>query len=127
MSPVPALQLAAQQALSRALQHISIPKRFSLPMRDIWDLQLRLPQRRGKRAAQSREHPRFRAAYDFLLLREAAGEIDPGLGDWWTAYQESDDHEQQRLVDKASAEAPAGRSSRRRPRKRRRRSSPGTS
>lgn len=127
MPPVPALQLAAQQALSRQLQHISIPKRFSLPMRDIWDLQLRLPQRRGKRAAQSREHPRFRAAYDFLLLREAAGEIDPGLGDWWTAYQESDGHEQQRLVDKASSEAPTDRSSRRRPRKRRRRSSPGTS
>lgn len=129
MPPIPALQLASQQVLSRQLQHISIPKRFSLPVRDIWDLQQRLPQRRGKRALQTREHPRFRAAYDFLLLREAAGEIAPGLGDWWTAYQEGDEHEQRRLLEKAGADGgPAGSNTRRRrPRKRRRRSSPGTS
>ncbi|WP_444679034.1 polynucleotide adenylyltransferase PcnB [Halomonas sp. E19] len=129
MPPIPALQLASQQVLSRQLQHISIPKRFSLPVRDIWDLQQRLPQRRGKRALQTREHPRFRAAYDFLLLREAAGEIAPGLGDWWTAYQEGDEHEQRRLLEKAGTDAgPAGNSARRRrPRKRRRRSSPGPS
>ena len=128
MPPVPALQLAAQQVLSRQLKHISIPKRFSMPMRDIWDLQLRLPQRRGKRAIQTREHPRFRAAYDFLLLREAAGEIEPGLGEWWTAYQEGDEHEQQRLLEKSRTDtAPGGGRSRRRPRKRRRRSSPGSS
>ncbi|KAA0010904.1 polynucleotide adenylyltransferase PcnB [Billgrantia pellis] len=126
MPPIPALQLASQQALSRQLKHISIPKRFSLPMRDIWDLQLRLPQRRGKRALQTREHPRFRAAYDFLLLREAAGEIEPGLGEWWTAYQEGDEHDQRRLLEKAGGDAgPGGNSRRRRPRKRRRRSSSG--
>lgn len=126
MPPIPALQAAAQQVISRQLQHISIPKRFSLPMRDIWDLQQRLPKRSGKRAQQTREHPRFRAAYDFLLLREAAGEIPPGLGDWWTAYQEGDEHDQQRLVGKAQDSAPGGngRSRRRRPRKRRRRSAP---
>jgi poly(A) polymerase len=127
MPPIPALQLASQQVLSRQLQHISIPKRFSMPMRDIWDLQQRLPQRRGKRALQTRDHPRFRAAYDFLLLREAAGEIEPGLGDWWTAYQEGDEHEQRRLLDKAGADAGPGNSRRRRPRKRRRRSSSGPS
>ncbi|MCE8035870.1 MAG: polynucleotide adenylyltransferase PcnB [Halomonas sp.] len=126
--PIPALQLASQQVLSRQLQHISIPKRFSMPMRDIWDLQQRLPQRRGKRAPQTREHPRFRAAYDFLLLREAAGEIEPGLGEWWTAYQEGDEHEQRRLLEKAGGEGdPGGKTRRRRPRKRRRRSSPGNS
>ncbi|MGR2740682.1 polynucleotide adenylyltransferase PcnB [Billgrantia sp. Q4P2] len=125
MPPIPALQLASQQVLSRQLKHISIPKRFSMPMRDIWDLQQRLPQRRGKRALQTREHPRFRAAYDFLLLREAAGEIKPGLGDWWTAYQEGDEHEQRRLLEKAGADAgPGGNDRRRRPRKRRRRGPP---
>ncbi|MCG6659551.1 polynucleotide adenylyltransferase PcnB [Halomonas campisalis] len=128
MPPIPALQAAAQPVISRQLQHISIPKRFSLPMRDIWDLQQRLPKRGGKRASQTREHPRFRAAYDFLLLREAAGEIPPGLGDWWTAYQEGDEHDQQRLVGKAQDSEPGGgRSRRRRPRKRRRRSTPPSS
>ncbi|SDM47274.1 poly(A) polymerase [Franzmannia pantelleriensis] len=124
MPPIPALQAASQQAVSRQLQHISIPKRFSLPMRDIWDLQQRLPKRRGKRAFQTREHPRFRAAYDFLLLREEAGELDPGLGAWWTAFQEADEHEQRRLLGKVDAD-PAGTPGprKRRPRKRRRRAS----
>lgn len=123
MPPIPAQQTAAQQAVSRQLQHTSIPKRFSLPMRDIWDLQQRLPKRRGKRAFQTREHPRFRAAYDFLLLRESAGEIPSGLGDWWTAFQEGDEHQQRRLLGKVDAD-PAGTAEprKRRPRKRRRRS-----
>ncbi|MFW6345210.1 MAG: polynucleotide adenylyltransferase PcnB [Halomonas sp.] len=107
MPSIPALQAAAQQVVSRQLQHIAIPKRFSLPMRDIWDLQQRLPMRRGRRVYQTREHPRFRAAYDLLLLREAAGELAPGLGDWWTAFQQADEHEQRRLLDKAGAN-PAG-------------------
>jgi len=119
MPPIPALQTAAQHVLSRQLQHISVPKRFSLPMRDIWDLQQRLPLRRGKRVFQTREHPRFRAAYDFLLLREEAGELDPGLGDWWTAFQQADEHEQRRLLAKVGAD-PAGSGSSQ-PRKRRRR------
>ncbi|MDR5903667.1 polynucleotide adenylyltransferase PcnB [Franzmannia qiaohouensis] len=124
MPPIPALQAASQQAVSRQLQHISIPKRFSLPMRDIWDLQQRLPKRRGKRAFQTREHPRFRAAYDFLLLREEAGELEPGLGAWWTAFQDADEHEQRRLLGKVDAD-PAGTPGprKRKPRKRRRRAS----
>lgn len=117
MPAIPALQAASQQVVSRQLQHITIPKRFSLPMRDIWDLQQRLPLRRGKRVFQTREHPRFRAAYDFLLLREAAGELEPELGDWWTAFQEADEHEQRRLLSKVGAD-PAGSGA---PRKRRRR------
>nr|WP_300315598.1 polynucleotide adenylyltransferase PcnB [Halomonas sp.] len=121
MPPVPALQTAAQQVISRELQHVSIPKRFSMPMRDIWDLQQRLPLRRGKRAFQTREHPRFRAAYDFLLLRETAGEMPPGLGAWWTAFQEADEHEQRRLLHSVGTD-PA--SSPTRPRKRRRRRRP---
>ncbi len=120
MPPIPALQAASQQVVSRQLQHVTIPKRFSLPMRDIWDLQQRLPLRRGKRVFQTREHPRFRAAYDFLLLREAAGEIAPGLGDWWTAFQDADEHEQARLLDKVGAH-PAGSGKPGRKKRRRRR------
>ncbi|MFG6176086.1 polynucleotide adenylyltransferase PcnB [Halomonas sp. THAF12] len=122
MPPIPALQAASQQVISRQLQHVAIPKRFSLPMRDIWDLQQRLPLRRGKRAFQTREHPRFRAAYDFLLVREAAGELSPGLGDWWTAFQDADEHEQRRLLGKVDADpagTPAPRNKRRRRRRRR--------
>jgi poly(A) polymerase len=66
-----------------------IPKRFSMPVREIWQLQLRLPKRFGRRAYQTLSHPKFRAAYDFLLIR---GEIEGGdlleLGEWWTEFQE---------------------------------------
>lgn len=97
---LPALAQAAQKITSSQLAHTAIPKRFSIPMREIWDLQLRLPQRNGSRAQRLIEHPRFRAAYDFLLLREECGEIEPGLGQWWTEFQQADDEGRQELVHK---------------------------
>lgn len=90
MPPAPALQKAIQQVIHDQSRHVSIPKRFSLPMREIWELQVRLGQRSSRRCEQTIQHPRFRAAYDLLLLREEAGEVPKGLGDWWTQYQEAD-------------------------------------
>ena len=127
MPEVPALHSAAQQVVGRQLKHVSIPKRFSIPMREIWDLQMHMPKRHGKRAIQTLEHPRFRAAYDFLLLREEAGEIDPGLGTWWTAFQDADEHEQRRLLQKLGSDpagSGGGKKRKRRPRKRRRSAAP---
>ncbi|MDN6180606.1 MAG: polynucleotide adenylyltransferase PcnB [Halomonas subglaciescola] len=117
MPGVPAMQTAAQQVISRQLHHTSIPKRFGMPMRDIWGLQERLAKRQGKRAFQTREHPRFRAAYDLLLLREQAGESPPGLGEWWTAFQSADEHEQRRLLSKVGSD-PASQGTRRKRRRR---------
>jgi poly(A) polymerase len=51
-------------------------------------------------------HPRFRAAYDFLLVREASGEIEPGLGQWWTEFQQEDERGQERMLSKLSNDAP---------------------
>ncbi|WP_241262818.1 polynucleotide adenylyltransferase PcnB [Parahaliea mediterranea] len=113
--PVPALHSATQQVVARAVQSMSIPKRFSMPMRDIWELQLRL-ERRGRKAAELVQHRRFRAAYDFLLLREEAGEDTGDVGAWWTEFQTLPENQQlQQIVDDS---APRGR--RRRPRRRRR-------
>jgi poly(A) polymerase len=83
-----ALTQAAESVLAQALAHVSIPKRFSLPMREIWQLQPRFEQRTGGRAKRLMTHPRFRAAYDFLLLRAAVGEAPKALADWWTAAQD---------------------------------------
>ena len=58
----------------------------------------RLPRRQGKRADLLLENPRFRAGYDFLLLRESAGEQTDGLGDWWTDYQEVSDSERRQMI-----------------------------
>jgi poly(A) polymerase len=58
-------------------------------MRDIWSLQYRLPTRSGKKPETLLLHKRFRAAYDFLLLREESGENLNNLGEWWTRFQET--------------------------------------
>ena len=87
-APMVAMHSAAQRAIQHAAQHISIPRRFSQPMREIWEFQLRLQRRTGRKAAELVEHRRFRAAYDFLLLREQAGEDTGELGSWWTEFQE---------------------------------------
>lgn len=95
----PAMQQAGNRLLQRQNQHITLPKRFAFPMREIWDMQLKLPQRHGKRAWALLQEPRFRAAYDFMLLREAAGEPTEGVGAWWTEFQETDEAGQQRLLN----------------------------
>ncbi|MFK7161715.1 polynucleotide adenylyltransferase PcnB [Marinospirillum sp. MEB164] len=115
--PFPALQQASQRLLEMQSQHITLPKRFAFPMREIWDLQLKLPQPHGKKAWQLLQHPRFRAAYDFLLLREAAGEATQGFGQWWTAFQETDASGQQQLLSQLVRQPGAARKKRRKPKK----------
>lgn len=104
---VPAHQQAAQELLAEQCRHTAIPKRFSIPLREIWELQPRLERRSGRRADQMLEHPRFRAAYDFLLLREAAGEKTDGLGAWWTRYQDVSE-DQRRAMIRELGDAAAG-------------------
>jgi poly(A) polymerase len=85
--PNVAIAQAGESVLARTLSTIMIPKRFSLPMREIWTLQPRLEQTRGARAKRLLTHPRFRAAYDFLLLRASCGEVPQALADGWTRAQ----------------------------------------
>ncbi|MCR9106717.1 MAG: polynucleotide adenylyltransferase PcnB [Gammaproteobacteria bacterium] len=112
-APIAAMHSAAQLTISEAAQHLSIPRRFSQPMREIWEYQLRLTNRRGRKAAELVEQRRFRAAYDFLLLREEAGEYTGDLGAWWTTFQELP--MEQRLKEAGGG----GRSGRSKPRRRR--------
>ncbi|WP_041522776.1 polynucleotide adenylyltransferase PcnB [Gilvimarinus agarilyticus] len=104
---------ACQQVISAQLARIAIPKRFLIPMREIWDLQHRLTLRGGQRAYSMLEHPRFRAAYDFVLLREEAGEKLDGLGNWWTQFQTADDDLRAKLISNVKPSGP------RKPRRRR--------
>lgn len=97
---LPALEKSMGIILSKQSKHISIPKRFTQIMREMWLLQLRLPKRYGTRAYKTLEHPRFRAAYDFLLLRTLAGDEDPKLADWWTTFQEEDESGRKKMIQK---------------------------
>jgi poly(A) polymerase len=96
MPPMVAMHHASQSVISDQVNRISIPKRFSIPMREIWEFQLRLTRR--KRAQLLMNHKRFRAAYDFVLLREQAGENLDGLGAWWTEYQTVDKTQRDKML-----------------------------
>lgn len=110
-----AVHSAAQQTIAQAGRHLSVPRRFSLPMRDIWELQPRLERHGGRKAAELVQHKRFRAAYDFLLLREAAGEIEAGAGAWWTEFQTLPENQQQQTAQEQPGRTRRKRSRRRRP------------
>jgi poly(A) polymerase len=114
------MQEGAHELIAEQCQRIAIPKRFTLPIREIWDMQERLPRRSGKRADLLLDNPRFRAGYDFLLLRESAGEQTEGLGEWWTDYQDANDSGRRDMIrDLGGKDETAGAA----PRKRRRSSS----
>ena len=65
----------------------AVPRKFHGYIKDIWSLQLKLETRLGHQPYKILNHPRFRAAYDFLLLREEAANDTQGIGEWWTQFQ----------------------------------------
>jgi poly(A) polymerase len=77
-------------------------------MRDIWAMQPRFERRNGKNPYKLLEHVRFRAGYDFLLLRCASGEIEQELGDWWSAFYEADETIRAEMVSAISSGTAAG-------------------
>jgi poly(A) polymerase len=114
--PGVAIAEAVDEIVSGQNRRIGIPKRFSIPMRELLALQPRFHRREGRRALGFLGHPRFRAAYDFLLLRAQAGAEDPEIARWWTEFQALSP-EQQR--ESAGAEGGGGHEGG--PRRRRRR------
>jgi poly(A) polymerase len=112
---VPSLLQAGRVSLSEQVKYLSIPRRFSMVARDIWDMQPRLHRTSGKRPLALLEHQRFRAAYDFMCLRGHAGEDKlVELCDWWTHFQASNEDERRALQPNKSG----SRRRRHRPRKR---------
>ncbi|HUA90368.1 MAG TPA: polynucleotide adenylyltransferase PcnB [Steroidobacteraceae bacterium] len=114
---------ACDRATREAQSRIAIPKRFSLGVREMFALQPRLEHPRGRRALRSLEHPRFRAAYDLLLLRAQFGLAPRAMADWWTKVQEANTEERGQMADSLAGDArPASAAgARRRGRRRRRR------
>ncbi len=115
--PIPALYDAMDRVLSAQAERISVPRRFEANIKEIWGLQPRFEQRAGARPYRLLEHERFRAAYDFLALRGASGEVPQELVDWWTRFQDATQAEREAML--RPDEAPKKRRSRGRGRKRR--------
>ncbi len=120
LHPGVAIAEAVDEVVSQQNRRIGIPKRFSYPMRELLALQPRFHRREGRRALGFLAHPRFRAAYDFLLLRAEAGAEDPAIAHWWTEIQTlSPDQQRERAGSEGGAGAGGGDETA--PRRRRRR------
>ena len=96
--PQPALFMAMDEVLDAQRGQLAIPRRYDGMIKEIWALQPRFEQRGGQRPYRLLEHPRFRAAYDFLLLRAESGEVDAELGEWWTHFQDANDDERATML-----------------------------
>jgi len=97
---------AAGKVIDRQRIKTAIPKFAEQFIRDIWILQPKLAAPRSKQIVQLSEHPRFRAGFDFLLLREQCGDAEHPLsestndmGDWWQTYQTLSEQEQEQAID----------------------------
>ncbi|MDC1081469.1 polynucleotide adenylyltransferase PcnB [Gammaproteobacteria bacterium] len=77
----------------------AVPRKFQSYIKDIWVLQLKLHSRIGKQPYKTLKHPRFRAAYDLLLLRERATNKKQDLGKWWTNFQKNDENIKKALIN----------------------------
>lgn len=110
-----ALHQAATEVISEQQAFTSIPKRFTAVMREIWELQSRMTPRNRRNVEAVFSHQRFRAAYDFLLLREEAEGTTNGPGVWWTDFQLADQAQQQQMIDELR---PSPSARKRRPRRR---------
>ncbi len=86
--PHEAIMLASDVVILRQIRNTAIPRRFSQMARDIWQLQPRLVSQPHRRPMALLQHPRFRAAYDFLLLRAESGEDVKQQAAWWTEFQQ---------------------------------------
>lgn len=114
MAPVEALAAAGEEAIVTQAERVAIHRRFSSMAKDIWCLQPRFEKRRGKRALRLMSERRFRAAYDFLLLRALENPELQELADWWTTIQEVDEDERWQMVQAGQGRGKG----RRRPRRR---------
>lgn len=88
LSSYDAIMEASNYILDDQVRTIAIPRRHTATIREIWQLQLRMPRRNGKRAFRLMELNKFRAGFDFLEMR---GEIEQGevkeLAKWWETFQ----------------------------------------
>lgn len=112
--PVGAMHTAMDEVLARQKKKLAIPHRHDAVMKEIWLLQQRFEQRSGQRPYRLLEQPRFRAAFDFLLLRCASNEVDNELGLWWDEFQDATEERRQEMLQ---PEGGVAKKRRRKPRK----------
>ena len=105
---IPALMQAIDSVLDEQSERLAIQRRYQADMRELWSMQPRFERRTGQMPYKLQEHLRFRAAYDFLLLRCQSGETPEQLGNWWTEFSEGDSDTRADLIEQTANAAKAG-------------------
>lgn len=100
-----ALHEASVDVLETQSHQLSIQRRYQADMHDVWLLQGRLERRTGKVPFSIVQHPRYRAAYDFLLLRSQVGEVPESLPQWWDEFAQSGEERRHEMIEAAQQEA----------------------
>jgi poly(A) polymerase len=95
---IPAFHLAMDDVLDTQRDTLAIPRRLDAMIKELWTAQPRFLQRSGGRPYRLLSHPRFRACYDFLVLRAEAGNAAEELADWWTRFQDSGEEEREAML-----------------------------
>ncbi len=98
ISEYDSIHQAADQAIVEQLSTVAIPRRFTAQMREIWVMQFFFDQRKSRHVARLLENRKFRAGYDFLLLRESVGQATKETADWWTRIQDVDENERIKMT-----------------------------
>ena len=101
--PIPALHMAMNDVIATQAEKLAIHNRYTAAMKEIWGLQPRFEQRAGKRPFGLLTNPRYRAGYDFLLLRCESGETPAELGEWWTKFAEAESEERNAMLQADTA------------------------
>lgn len=115
LDPLPAIEKAMSLVIAEQNKIISVPKRFTQVIREIWLLQYRFAKRQGGRPFNLLQHPRFRAAYDFMALRALAGDESMELAQWWTTFQEVDETQRVEMIRLIAPTTPGKPKRRRKP------------
>ena len=97
--PIPALQLAINEILTKQHKNVAIPRRFYIVIKEICTMQTRFQARNGRKPFRLMANPRFRAAYDFMLLRCESGELDKSIGEWWKTFVDADAAKREAMID----------------------------
>ena len=89
---------AADQVILEQLAAVAIPRRYTAQVREIWTMQFFFDQRKSRQVYRLLENRKFRAGYDFLLLRASVGQASPEVAEWWTRIQDVDENERKKMI-----------------------------
>ncbi len=96
--PYIAFQEAANEILAKQIKITALPRHITTAMREVWNLQPKFDARTGSKPSRLLTHPRFRAGFDFLVLRQSTGAVSQEMIDWWLNFQHADESEQRKMT-----------------------------